>query len=197
MSNPNFGKYARRGGIASGQLQRGWALDRYREADPHCLECGKELLPPDHPRKLGYRRNLSTAAKRHFCCPTCAANFRWKKIRKETGRSKPKKSEPMVTTTPFKMKKEVSPKMINQHAKKVYFSHRKAVCEECGINNENLIDVCHIKAISKFEDTSLLLEINQLSNLKGLCKNCHWLFDACLPGRKGNKKASKTEVLEA
>ena len=48
-------------------------------------------------------------------------------------------------------------------------------CEECGYDKH--VEIAHIKPISSFSDSSLISEINDLSNLRALCPNCHWEFD--------------------
>lgn len=48
-------------------------------------------------------------------------------------------------------------------------------CKVCGYNLH--VDICHIKPISSYNETTLLSEINNPSNLIGLCKNHHWELD--------------------
>lgn len=48
-------------------------------------------------------------------------------------------------------------------------------CEKCGYDKH--VEVCHVKSISLFSLDSLISEINDDSNLKILCPNCHWEFD--------------------
>jgi 5-methylcytosine-specific restriction endonuclease McrA len=48
-------------------------------------------------------------------------------------------------------------------------------CQVCGYDKH--VEVCHIKPISKFDETTLISEINGPSNLYILCPNCHWEFD--------------------
>ncbi len=45
------------------------------------------------------------------------------------------------------------------------------ICVQC--KHSGSTQVCHIKAISEFDKLSLLDEVNHLSNLIGLCPNCH------------------------
>lgn len=53
--------------------------------------------------------------------------------------------------------------------------NRPQVCSSCGYNKH--VEVCHIKPISSFDETTLLSTINAEDNLKLLCPNCHWEFD--------------------
>lgn len=48
-------------------------------------------------------------------------------------------------------------------------------CSKCGYDKH--FEVCHIKPISSFSPDTLLIEINDVSNLIALCPNCHWEFD--------------------
>lgn len=48
-------------------------------------------------------------------------------------------------------------------------------CEHCGYNKH--VEVCHIRPISDFPDDALISEVNDRSNIKILCPNCHWEFD--------------------
>lgn len=51
----------------------------------------------------------------------------------------------------------------------------KKSCEQCGYNKH--IELCHIKAVTKFPETATLGEVNSPENNKVLCPNCHWEFD--------------------
>jgi len=51
----------------------------------------------------------------------------------------------------------------------------KIPCANCGYSK--CVDLAHIKAISSFEETATLGEINDPKNIIQLCKNCHWEFD--------------------
>lgn len=48
-------------------------------------------------------------------------------------------------------------------------------CENCGYDKH--VEVCHIKPISDFNEDALITDINNRSNIKILCPNCHWEFD--------------------
>lgn len=48
-------------------------------------------------------------------------------------------------------------------------------CEVCGYDKH--IEIAHIKPISSFPDDAMLSTINDPSNLRPLCPNCHWEFD--------------------
>lgn len=48
-------------------------------------------------------------------------------------------------------------------------------CWLCGYDKH--IEIAHIKAVSDFDDSSLISEINDIHNLIPLCPNHHWEFD--------------------
>ena len=63
---------------------------------------------------------------------------------------------------------------IRSHARSVA-KVMKNECSNCGYKVH--VEVCHIRAINSFSLDSLVSEVNDLSNLVKLCRNCHWEFD--------------------
>lgn len=51
-------------------------------------------------------------------------------------------------------------------------------CSKCGYDKH--IEVAHIKPISSFPPDTLIITVNDPSNLIPLCPNCHWEFDNIL-----------------
>lgn len=65
---------------------------------------------------------------------------------------------------------------IQKLAKQNYFEHNENPrCIICGYSKH--IEVAHIKAVSDFEDSATVREINSIDNLIGLCPNHHWEYD--------------------
>ena len=65
---------------------------------------------------------------------------------------------------------------VRYHARKIAQKHNLLL--KCALCDYTLhIDACHIKSISSFPPKTLISEINDISNLIGLCKNHHWEFD--------------------
>jgi hypothetical protein len=65
---------------------------------------------------------------------------------------------------------------VRDHAKRVMGEELKnAVCARCGYSNH--VEICHLKPIKDFEDSDLLVKVNDKSNLVLLCPNCHWELD--------------------
>lgn len=48
-------------------------------------------------------------------------------------------------------------------------------CAICGYHHH--VEVAHIKAVSDFDDSATIREINSINNLIGLCPNHHWEYD--------------------
>ena len=48
-------------------------------------------------------------------------------------------------------------------------------CAICGYSHH--VEVAHIKAVSEFDDSVTIQEINSINNLIGLCPNHHWEYD--------------------
>ena len=65
---------------------------------------------------------------------------------------------------------------IRKIAEDVYKSSGKPCrCAICGYSNH--IEIAHIKAVSDFEDSTTIAEINSIDNLIALCPNHHWEYD--------------------
>lgn len=54
-------------------------------------------------------------------------------------------------------------------------SNQSPKCAICGYHHH--VEVAHIKAVSEFEDSATIREINSIDNLIGLCPNHHWEYD--------------------
>lgn len=65
---------------------------------------------------------------------------------------------------------------VRRHAKvKLALNNRNKVCEECGWDIH--VHVAHIKPLNSFSIDTKIKIVNDFSNLKYLCPNCHWIFD--------------------
>lgn len=65
---------------------------------------------------------------------------------------------------------------IRQHARKLLIeSGREQKCQNCDYST--YVETCHVKAIADHDDSIIVKEINDLSNLIFLCRNCHWELD--------------------
>lgn len=65
---------------------------------------------------------------------------------------------------------------IRKDAQKTFLEKNKEpCCKICGYRNH--IEVAHIKAVSEFDDNTMIAEINSIENLIALCPNHHWEYD--------------------
>jgi len=65
---------------------------------------------------------------------------------------------------------------VRDHAKRVMREELKdAKCARCGYSKH--IEICHLKPIKDFSEDTLLITVNDKSNLVLLCPNCHWELD--------------------
>lgn len=65
---------------------------------------------------------------------------------------------------------------IQKNARSVYKkSNKPNYCVVCGY--DKTYEVAHVKAVSDFDDDTLVSEINDINNLIALCPNHHWEFD--------------------
>lgn len=120
-------------------------------------------------KKCGKDRGL-------FCSMSCASRFNNPKKFKE-----PKFIEVKIPTTTLQDLKN-NYNRSQYHAKirglsrLTYFRNNKVYeCEYCGYDKH--IDVCHIIDVKDFPLETLVVVVNDINNLIGLCKNHHWEFD--------------------
>lgn len=64
---------------------------------------------------------------------------------------------------------------IQNLARKIFLKNKEYKCYVCSYDKH--VEICHIKSVSSFDDSSFIYEINDQSNLIGLCPNHHWEFD--------------------
>lgn len=65
---------------------------------------------------------------------------------------------------------------IRKLAEKIYTDSNKPLkCAICGYDKH--VEIAHIKAVSDFEDSAIIAEINSIDNLIALCPNHHWEYD--------------------
>jgi hypothetical protein len=65
---------------------------------------------------------------------------------------------------------------IRKEAVRIYKeSDKECKCAICGYDTH--IEIAHRKAVSDFESSAMLIEINHIDNLIALCPNHHWEYD--------------------
>ena len=66
---------------------------------------------------------------------------------------------------------------IRQFARSWNKPFTKNGCQRKGCTYSLHVEICHIKPICEFPLTTKLGEVNHISNILALCRNCHWEFD--------------------
>lgn len=65
---------------------------------------------------------------------------------------------------------------ITTHSRNIYLkSYRPNQCLKCGYDRH--FNVCHIKPIHTFDDSTVISVVNDLDNLIALCPTHHWELD--------------------
>ena len=145
-----------------------------------CTTCGRETKNP------------------RFCSRTCAAKQNNRLVPKRRPEGKcfacgipvPKRAKycpehnpnkPLDTSRPIRAVEDGSDHSacrfarLRQHARKLYHAARPKRCVRCGYDKH--IEVCHRQALNSYPLDTPISVVNALSNLIGLCPNCHWEFD--------------------
>lgn len=160
-------------------LIRQAGIDNYYLQPKECKQCGKIIAIGNRPPRY--------MAKISFCSRGCINNS----MRKE---KKEKKTRYALGDSVFftKYKDLTKGDIFNKYkswqsarsriqkiARVIYNNNKEYKCIICGYNKH--IEVAHIKAVSTFEDTALILEeVNSINNMIGLCPTHHWEYDAGL-----------------
>jgi len=152
------------------------ALKRYYENPKLCKECHCVIPIPEGAKVhqirqkifCGHSCSASASNKRRaqpkFC--RCGAKISWRQTKCSNC---PKlRSEKTLS----RVKGEIRKSQLSEHARRVV---PKKPCEACGY--DKFTEVCHIKPIEDFLDSSRLRDINSPMNLIRLCPNCHWELD--------------------
>lgn len=174
-------KAQRAGGHANAIKSRQRALEKYYAAPNICKFCGSVIPVPDKARI----REIRT---KQFCNRSCAQRFN-NHLRERKTHIRPRDWPSLKMTKGELLARHKSRFSVRAKIRviaKILFveSGRLHECANCGY--DKTVNVCHIKAVSDFDDEATIGEINALSNLIGLCPNCHWEYDhgiLKLPGR--------------
>ena len=77
-------------------------------------------------------------------------------------------------------------------ARELYAKLISLPCHNCGYNKH--VQICHIKPISSFSDSTTISEVNARSNIIQLCPNCHWELDKGLLKLNGIAEWTRTII---
>lgn len=168
--------------------QRAEAIGRYLEAPARCQHC-HGVIP------IRAHRRPSEAKRKKYCNHSCAASANNRAFPKREPRPRFCKrcgsqvflkargyrrhcetcrAEIVAAGLSRKTVAEVKRAVLYEHARSVMRSEPKQ-CEACGYSKH--VDVCHVRAVRLFPPETRLAVVNARSNLRHLCKNCHWELD--------------------
>jgi hypothetical protein len=131
-------------------------------------------------RKCAAKCNNSKRVKPKLCLG-CSCSINHKGNYCDNCRYKTRKSgEDYTNTTLGELKERYS--LHQFHAKlrgnsrSVYArSGNPLFCRICGYSKH--VDICHVKQVSEFDESTKISEVNSINNLVTLCKNHHWELD--------------------
>lgn len=106
------------------------------------------------------------------CCADCFANY------KQLYSIQRLKSVQNITLSKLRRIYDLNEfhAKIRGWSRQTYSNYNKPnSCKVCGYKLH--CDICHIKPISDFAETTLITEVNHIDNLIALCPNHHWEFD--------------------
>lgn len=122
-------------------------------------------------KSLGYSNNLSSKIKKkiHERCLQLGISPKIKKISPILLKTK---KQLLIDRKNYQSYRSA----IRKFAEKTYKeSNRELKCYICGYDKH--VEIAHIKAVSDFNESSTIADINSLENLIALCPNHHWEFD--------------------
>ena len=193
------------GGQATAIISRNNALKKYYENPNKCKYCGNiiyvnkkvsltrkkqfcniicsskyygELRKKSNSSKIFYCKCGNIIKRRTKFCNDCLIK---RKIQLRKQRYNINSDTSFTLTTKgnlFKNRKnwQSARSNIQRNARRIFKINNKIErCDVCGYNK--FIEICHIKAVSDFDDNALIKEINDIKNLVALCRNHHWEFD--------------------
>jgi len=146
----------------------------------HCRKCGKKTDNPKYcSRSCAVSANNKKNKKRKLSKQCLSCN---KKIHSNISYCKPcwkvKNGEVdrMLKEVIYQKGNRASAySIVRGRARTIAKNNNMNSCQKCGYSKH--VEIAHVKAISEFKDTAMLSEINALSNLMALCRNCHWEMD--------------------
>lgn len=147
-----------------------------------CMHCGKETQNKKFcSRSCSASYNNKLRDKKKFFCQKCGKligegeKFNRRKYCDECNPNYIDWTK--ITLKEIKEKRKYQPHVrIRELAKKAITNQKRFdKCANCGYDKH--VEICHVKPINAFDESSTVAEINSLDNLVGLCPNCHWEFD--------------------
>lgn len=142
------------------------SLVKYKKSKNHF--CSKKC-------SLTWQNTLGPKMQNNKPCPKCGKLIKSTIVHcKDCAREKKKYDLENVVLKDLHYMGTNKYNLVRFHAKKK-LKDRVKECQNCKYNIH--VEVCHIKAISKFDQNSKLDLVNHFNNLLLLCPNCHYEFD--------------------
>jgi len=161
----------------------------YKKITKVCPFCGEEFETATNKKEKTFcsvscsnnsreRKKTEKEKKKRFCS-TCGNELSEKNCRKVCSyclilmQKKRTKKDLFMTRKNWQSARS----SIRKNAHDVYFKYNRKEnkCKICGYDKH--IEIAHIKAVSLFEESATIAEINAIDNLIALCPNHHWEFD--------------------
>ncbi|WP_288980209.1 HNH endonuclease [uncultured Flavobacterium sp.] len=156
----------------------------------NCIYCNKETTNPKFCSRSCAAKYTNVASPKRkitrICsfenCTNLVANHKTRLCKEHFGQKNT--TEKLKTTTigafrEIRKAKGEHPSWIHANIRNLNRSWNRDLitkpCANCGYDKH--VELCHIKAVSLFDDTALIGEVNHPSNIIQLCPNCHWELD--------------------
>jgi 5-methylcytosine-specific restriction endonuclease McrA len=146
-----------------------------------CFYCGIETANPKFcSSSCAAKYNNRAFPKRErqrFYCKSCGAETSYRRIYcKNCDPTKPKNFDVATIAEVRQRARYQANAWIRKLARRVYStSNRPQCCSVCGYSKH--FEVCHVRPIQDFPETTPMSIVNNLENLVALCPNCHWELD--------------------
>lgn len=144
----------------------------------NCLSCNKQTMNPKFCSRScssSYNGKLKPKRKLTRTCADCDTKVNYRnKYCKSCHDIRFKAKDMTIGESMYKHHKSAAYALIRSRAVSNMKPKGKP-CSNCGYTNH--VEVCHIKAISSYDKSTLISVVNNKSNLVLLCPNCHWEFD--------------------
>jgi len=164
-------------------------MENHMKTEVSCRNCSEDFMK---------RNSEIKKTKNHFCSQKCAATYNNKRHIKRPKKTKLCKhcSSDITALASYrvtcgckklpryatladvfsKRNRNAANAYIREQSRRAYKkSGRPMVCKVCMYNKH--VDVCHVKGVADFPQSTKITTVNNLDNLVALCKNHHWELD--------------------
>lgn len=144
-----------------------------------CMNCGCDTDNPkfcDRSCAASFsNRNSPKRIAKVWKCETCSCVVGKRQRFCEPCRSQRTNVDMTIAEAIYKNHHRSSAYSLIRNRARISTKDRDQCCEHCGYDKH--VEAAHIVAISDFSDDTLVSVVNDPSNIKLLCPNCHWEFD--------------------